>query len=203
MRSNIWTLPSRAVPSLDSSKKRIIQYKNNHLNEMCWKIAGLDAFGFDALSKDRMFTKKSTPSAIADIRIPKWKLNPKDKHSSLPKTHTTSPYWTKPTRFNCRRLPIRECSPKSMQSHMTTLTTGSERSDDFIWFPNMLLYFIDSVSREFQWSGNPSFHEKRPFLYRFRCLQKYKPNELSRQYHHEAKRYRCFIWCLAIGYLRG
>ena len=124
MRSNIWTLPSRAVPSLDSSKKRIIQYKNNHLNEMCWKIAGLDAFGFDALSKDRMFTKKSTPSAIADIRIPKWKLKPKEKHSSSPKTHTTSPYWTKPTRFNCRRLPIRECSPKSMQSHMTTLTTG-------------------------------------------------------------------------------
>ena len=36
--------------------------------EMLLTIAGLDAFGFDALSNDKMFRKKSTPSAIADIR---------------------------------------------------------------------------------------------------------------------------------------
>ena len=34
-----------------------------------------DAFGFDALSNDRMFRKKSTPSAIADIGRPEKQIS--------------------------------------------------------------------------------------------------------------------------------
>ena len=43
--------------------------KNVEMQRLLCISVDRDAFGFDALSNDRMFKKKSTPSAIADIRM--------------------------------------------------------------------------------------------------------------------------------------